>query len=438
MKILPTLNPSMKFLFSLLLFILPLSVHADMYGQLGLNYNFFSQDIAGRDGSRPQARISLHSKEKFTDRLTLKLSPRYWYDGQAEAKNQHHFFDMEEAYIQFEKDAFTAKLGSVQLNWGVTDGFDPAAVIHSYVFWNPLELTALASPGLHMQWGWSDSHLELLVVPDKRSSMLPQQGSRWLPSEIIDEISLNNRVFLLPDQPNFYYLPGVERDKATQWNMGFRYYANLWGLETGLFFFDGAAPTPITGLVITPTQTATQPDGTELITIGNQIGIQPIDFRLQTTGATLVYNFESIILRYSGNYQHTVGRTSNPWMHSHVLGAEISWFSSGRYTTIFEHSMINRSGGGSGSLVTSISQLFDRSYMIAMRYELNDEWSSLISLLYDDIHNDKVYQATISGKLEDALRVELSWLDIVPGGPLTPLGSYNRNDRAQILFTYFF
>ncbi|NQZ18646.1 MAG: hypothetical protein HRT44_05235 [Bdellovibrionales bacterium] len=155
----------------------------DLYGSLKSNYLHFFKDIEGRDGSRPYFQLSLQNREELGKYFSYKFSPYFIYDGLSEVEQQETLFDVDEAYLEFAKDAFSLRLGWLQHNWGVTEGFNPAAVMQSYRVWNPLDLTALPSPSLHATWSWSSSQFEFLSVFRRRPSQLPQANSRFLTDE---------------------------------------------------------------------------------------------------------------------------------------------------------------------------------------------------------------------------------------------------------------
>lgn len=411
----------------------------EIFGSLQSQYLQYAEEIEGRDASRPLFRLSLENKGKLNQYFNYKLQPDFYFDPQSVVDQQKTLFDTKESYIEFVKNIFSLRLGWLQANWGVTEGFDPAGVMQSYRLWNPLSPQSLASPSMHALWGWSSSQFEVFFVFERRKSQLPQANSRWLPDRFIDtEVEVDNSVFVLPSDPRYSYVSYDEVDRARSWNFGLRYYKNLGGLDLSLFFFEGAAPMPLTQIGLTVDSVGTI-DGKDAFFLNQNIRLTPVDYRQKTLGATLVYGLGRSIFRYSGHYQDEIGDllAVPNWQQANVLGWELGVLPSGDLTMLLEYSKIKRAGQ-LNSTASSISRIFDDAYLLGLRYQFNDNWNVLGTFLYDSVFGDQVHSLTLNGKLLDSLSLQLAAVSIQENDISTALAGYTKNDQVSVQLEYFF
>lgn len=411
----------------------------ETYGSLDISYQYFFKEIEGRDPSRPMLTLSVKNSGELNKYWNYKLSPYFSYDGLSEVEEQETLFDVEEAYIEFEKNIFSFKLGWLQQNWGVTEGFDPAAVLQSYRLWNPLDMQALASPSLQATWSWSSSLFEVFMVSQRRKTELPQPKSRWLPEEYIDsELVVDDNIIVLPSDPQYSYASYEQMNKAREWNLGVRYFQTIDSFDFSLFFFEGASPVPLTQIGLTVDSVGVI-DGKDAFFLGQDIQLTPIDYRLRTLGGSTVLSIGRSILRHAWHYQDAVGDNAAvpDWQRANVLAWEFSPLASGKLISLFEYSNVERAGE-LNSTVSSIGRIFDEAYLLGLRYELSEKWSLYGSYLYDSVYGDQVHNITVTGRIRDSLTLKLLWINIEEKDKSTALAGYTKNDQTVINLEYFF
>lgn len=82
----------------------------------------------------------------------------------------------------------------------------------------------------------------------------------------------------------------------------------------------------------------------------------------------------------------------------------------------------------------SLSRMFDRAGMVALRWTPGEKWTVLASALRDFHFVGNLFHAELGYKVADGWKIDLTG-DVLGGASETPLGTYKRNDRATLAVT---
>jgi len=419
----------MKFLIPLLL-LFELA-HADFSGRIELEGQKFLKSLDKKtDEQAAVLRFLPTASAKRKD-----ISFKFTANGEA-ATSQRHF----QGYIQdlfVRKDAgdsiFT--LGFNTYSWGVTDGYNPLDIINPRDFTNPLHAKKMGSFGLHISQTLSSSlQVEALYIPVQTASRLPAEKSRWLPRRVFLPAASDIQV-LLPEHVN-YSIRENEDLNALHHNMGARLLFTEGSREWGLIFFDGMSSTPVirADIKLTPVNLSS---GIRLALDPNIVGT-PVYYRVQTTGASLVWSFESVIVRLQSAYTHV--RSKSDWNDLPSWSQENIWALE-KTTNLGNWSLTGLLQGTYNVRPTSsgssagLTELLDRAIMVGLRASPSLTWESYVFAGMDTKGQGSLVGASISHTMSERTKLELRG-DFLQGPDTSWVGTYRDNDEIFLTFSY--
>ncbi len=408
------------------------SAYADMSGRIELEGQSFLKSL---DKKTDEKSVDL----KFSPEITAKKKNLFFkFTGEAKASSsQRHFQGLvQDLFVRKKtnRDAWT--LGFNTYSWGVTDGYNPLDVINPRDFTDPLHAKKMGSFGAHYSRSLTSSlQMEALYIPVQTASRLPGEHSRWLPRQVYlppgDDMQI-----LLPDR--VHYSIHKNRDlNALHNNFGARLLFTEGSREWGLIFFDGMSSTPIIRADIT-TGTPISLFPVVVLAVDPNIALTPVYYRVQTTGGSLVWSFDSFILRLQSAYTKVRSEAEEQdlpaWSQENVWGFEKNMDIYGiNVTTLLQgtYNLRNKEAGSSSGL----TELLDRAVMLGLRVSPSLSWESYFFAGLDTRGQGSLMGFSLGHTLTESIKLELRG-DFLQGPDSSWIGSYRNNDQIFLNFSY--
>lgn len=363
----------------------------------------------------------------------FRVTPWFYSDPAALSSSERFIFDFNEGAVEGHLGDWTLRAGLNRVAWGVTDVFNPLDVVSARRYTDPLNSEKRPVPSVDIGWESEAWRVEGLYIPVQLESILPGENSRWLPRDIYFRRDTGFASVVLADQFRYYYAGRVEYDDALHGNFGFRLEHHGGHLDWTAIYFQGA---PMAPAIFTPVVTGTL--------IGNvftaqEITLQPVYYRRQTTGLGAVVTLETVIIRLSlATSDRMTGLAALPgWSHSAVLGVEKNIPVGTSTLTVLLQATYNQSEDQADNTVTSLDRIFDRSWLLGLRLATSGDWLFNAAVLYDGAGPGWYEQIQAERKLRDGVSSTLQ-ADFFSGSPETTLGTYRRNGRATVGLRFSF
>ncbi len=395
-------------------------------------------------GVREIYTLSAPGSVRFAKEWKFRFNPELSGDPQNASKAERFFADPREAYMQWQKHPFTFQLGWNTFTWGDTDVFNPLDVVNQHRYQDPLRSEKLGAPSLTARWEHGPWSLEGVYVIRQRKSLLPGENSRWLPRDIYSSESIGSSgiqgTVTLPSNVNYNYSTEAELDHALSNNFGARIKGKFSGLDVSLVGFQGAANAPMVGLSqITVIATSFNSANNINFVVSPNVYLQATYYKIQMAGASFVSVLGDFLLKGESAYTKPVSAKSGIPLKGfdNVLALERGFDVGGNtLTAILEGTYAyHQDPVDNGS--TSLSRMFDRAGILALRYAIGEKWTVLSSFLRDTKYKGNFYRGQVSYLLRDSLTLDLT-ADVIGGETGTPLGTYAKNDRGIFGLEYRF
>ncbi len=226
--------------------------------------------------------------------------------------------EIEEAFLRYDADAFSLRVGQIKHSWGKLDRYQPNDVINPERFSDPLledEATRkIGVPSVELEyflsrsWLPEESSLQVIVVPRYIPFRLPLQGERWFPPNAVPPATF--AVDQSPGPPFEVPLDLETRNTAspafTAENATYaaRFSAHTAGVDYALYYRYGVQTAPVFRLDARADVTPGVDPGVSGTTI-----LSPVFRRNHTWGADLAFTIGDFSLR--GELAYTRGRAFN-------------------------------------------------------------------------------------------------------------------------------
>jgi len=377
--------------------------------------------------------LSAPLSAKWKKWLKFKFTPEAQWDPSNPSVREKSYWDVTEGYAQAQFRPVTLQAGMNVFTWGATDIANPLDIVSPRRFFDPLNSPKLGTPSLALKVDGSPISFEALYIPVQRKSILPGEQSRWLPRQMIRNRSVSTddgpASILLPDPIVYSYADDQDIQAALKNNYGARLLGQFHGLDVSLVAFDGAAVAPATDLSLSGSIVSLKPQ--LVIQADSGVKITPVYFRHRVYGASVVYTLGEFILRAEGSYDLPLtSRADLPaTTTSGVFEVEKS-LSIGKDTiTLIGELTYSHQDAAADNFSTSLSRIFDRAIILAVRYSPTEQISLLASLLHDTEFHGEFAHFEGSYAIRDWVKATLS-ADILGGETGTPIGTYADNDRV--------
>jgi len=379
---------------------------------------------------------------KWKRDFKLKLLPVAQWDPVNLSKRERAWVDLQEGYLQFQKELYVIQLGFNQFTWGVTDVYNPLDGVNPRRYFDPLQSPKMGVASAFLKLDPVPLvSVELIYIPTNRKSQLPGENSRWLPRDYLRNRQVattdGNVTIQLPERMKYRYEKDEVLNQALSNNYGARALFLLPSLDIQVAYFNGAAGSPATGLSLTGSLAKLLPE--IVIEADPDVGIIPIYYRHQFYGGSAVYATGEWIFRYENTFNRPISKRSDLPVasQSHVFEIEKSFLIFKQNFTFLLLGTYSKTSDQASNDSTSLFRLFDKAGILAIRYAPSSKWSSVASLLYDTVKFGKLAHGEVSYLLRDGLRISAMG-DVLAGKPETPVGTYRRNDRVSLGLQYSF
>ena len=370
--------------------------------------------------------------------VKFKIAPVGQADLWNNSTRERSWVDLPEGYGQIQKGPFTLQAGYNNFTWGATDIFNPLDVVSARRFFDPLRASKLGAPAISLKTDVAVLSLDLIYIPKQRKSILPGENSRWLPREVIHTqnfATLNGpATILVPDNLVYSYSADKELDHATDNNFGIHLSGQLPHFDWALMGFNGEAPAPATSITTGATLVSYTPI---VIQANSNITINPIYYRQWVYGGNFVWALGQYIVRGESAFTRPISRDGaiTGIGQEHALEIEHNVQIGKDQVTVIVEGTFSKHEKDSDNSSTSLSRVFDRAAILALRYSPTEKWNFLGSAFYDFLFKGNFFHVEGSYALRDALKLNLS-LDNLNGPDETPIGTYRKNGRVIAGFSY--
>lgn len=380
----------------------------------GLNANF-KLDWSNRKALKVRSDLDLRtdsfskdSKEKF------QFNPRQF------------FFEADTASIQW-------RAGYQTIIPEGPDFLNPADVIHSKSWIDPISPDHLSSLGLSVSQEVDVFHWEVFYIPKQTTAILPGERSPWWPREKRLPIESDDMELQIPDNVQYRVTDSVELNEALRNNFAFRFQVRAESFESQFVYYEGLAQEPYLLADLDATLIATTPQ--LVLLLNSPVHLRPLYFKQRVLAGTFMIPFESWALRGGANWIKPLSDDSRVPGESGtgVLGVEKSFETrKGLVTLILQHAAQKRQAKNQISFLRSI---YENAWSFGFRVPWGDEIQFLGGVIFDTVGKSSVYRVGSSIRLTDSWTSELE-ANLLDGPEDTLLGLYKNHDRFGIGFTF--
>lgn len=376
--------------------------------------------------------LNPHFRWKYLDTWRVIIKPSLVLNPNNNSNEEQTFFDINEAFLRFQKETWSLQLGNTIYSWGVTDGYNPLDVVNQKQYFDPLHSTKLGSPSVLFTQGFDDWDYELIYIPRNREAQLPGAQSRWLPRKVLIPQSPENDLILkLPEELNYSYSTRKNIDSPLDNNLAMRFQYRGSFFDAALSAYEGVSPFPIVQPEVTGVIEQVSPK--TVIRVDPNVALHTKNFRLRQSGLSLVSNQQHYLIKYATSYTQTLGE--DPlllgWTHENIIALEKTFNvgSEGLLIAVLQHSFLNSEKSNDSNL--SMQEVFRRAWMIGGKLSWKEVWNFSFLGLYDSIRGGHFEELSISRRLYDSWTLQLS-SSFIDGPSDTPLGVYGNNDSIGV------
>lgn len=403
---------------------------------------YWSDKTVGPDGKQMRGILSL--KPAYSLRrgrsFRVKLMPSAQWDPSNPSSDERFFWNLPEAYVQWQNLPYTLQAGFNTFTWGDTDVFNPLDVVSARRYFDPFRSEKLGALAVVAKRDFENFFVEAIYIPKQRETLLPGENSRWMPRDIFRVRSISgsgNREarLILPSNLRYSYFPSEELEDALDNNLGLRFKFRFPGFDWTIAAFQGASVSPdvrIRRVRLVPVA-ATAGLTSATFSVDPDVGLRASFYPVRMTGTSFTWVLGDFLVKGAGAYTHVRHRNfdlpARVW--ESVLGLERTFsVGKGSLTALAQGTYVDRNDGLDTSS-TSLARMFDRGLMGALRWAPNEAWAATISYLRDTKYEGSLWHSEATYKITDGWRAKAS-VDLLDGPTETPLGTYKRNDRATV------
>jgi hypothetical protein len=373
---------------------------------------------------------------KFNKRTRITIKPTLRSNLSTKESPENFFFNPKEAYMEVKQSQFRVRLGENTYNWGAMEAYSPLDVVNGRTLFNPLAADKRGAGALDLLFEGKSFQIQALYIPYQARTLLPSTDSRWLPRNLLLNTVSGNDSLLLPPTFDYYYPYSEGITAAVQNNYGFKASARTGDFDFNAVFFEGSAITPQVRPIVTADIISINPN---VLQARSDIGLIPVYYRQQTMGANIVWAPSDLIVRLESSYGKSLSDSTivPPWLWQSALGIEKPTSLGSTSLTIIAQTYYAKNKDPIDNLVSSSNRLFDKAVVLGVRWAYSDDKTFLFSSLYNYKDHSYYLHLNYDWKITDHLKWTIGG-DLLEGDPDTLLGTYNKNDRVTMLFSYFF
>jgi hypothetical protein len=376
--------------------------------------------------------VTLEMSQKYKLRRSLRFQWKVFALTNLSSKSQpeNYYGDVPEAFFEYKKGVSKTKIGMNTVNWGVVDVSSPSDTINTQAIFDPMRTSRQGAPMIDESIGGEAFSLDLIYIPVQRAPQLPSKDSRWLPRDVLINIPFQTFGDLqIPKNMQYEYMRPDTETHALNNNYGAKLSSHLGSLDVQVTAFEGASPSP----KLRP----------QIVTISNvlisPLVLQPVYYRVRTTGVGFVYASEKWIFRGESSYQQTLSQDEllQPWMWSNVLGLETNLDLGSSTMTVLAQYYYSKNPQAADNLIASNYRIFDHTAVAGIRWAYSETLTINLSGVYETGTNGLFAMAGFDQKLTDHLTWGLSWKNF-SAEQEGLIKTYAKNSHGTLDMTYFF
>lgn len=419
----------------LMLSVLPAFSNISTTVTLGSRY--YPQDIQDSEtySFEQNVHLLLNYNENFNHNFRFVASPFVFHNFSSDSRLEQIWVDTDETYLQWRQHPVTFRIGWNHFRYGKLDGFSPMNVVLQQSYRDPLQSKDLAAPSVLIRWESLSSNFDFFFIPRQRQARFPGEDSRWLPREILLNYSTDIGKVILPDNLTYYYLSKEELDHALSNNVGIAFETRQDNFDINALYFRGAAHNPEIGI---KTSLHTITGQTDLIA-DELIGLRPIYYLTETTGANVIWASMLFLLRLETAYINTLSDNEalTPWSWRSGIALEKTIAVGAQSLTVVWEGYYAKHGKTTNNLFSSSQRIFDEATALGVRMALSSSRSLMLTNLYDLNIAGSYWRLSYSDKVFDQIGIEFA-VDLIDAPEESLLGTYNKNDRYSLNLTGYF
>lgn len=405
---------------------------ASFSGQFKSTTDAYQQHLSDKtDDLVPYLQFDSNGKHKFTKSWRTQWRLLALSNLETGHSPENIYVDLPEAYAEKRvAPLFKVRAGMNTVNWGLVDVSSPSDTVNTSALFHPLRTLKRGAPMVQAMWGGETLMLDGIYIPRQQRPLLPAEDSRWLPRQFLLNIDSPYGKILVPEFLEYEYNKPETLDRALSHNYGFKLSSHIDSVDLQLTYFEGAAPTSR----VRPNLTI---DTNPVIIARSPIQLTPLTYRVQTTGAGMVWAREKWIYRLESAYQNTMSDDAilSRWSWASVLAVETSIDVGSRSITILGQYYNTENPKAADNF--SSFRLFDRSAVLGARYPYSDDLTFIFSSLYETKTRGVYWSVGFDSKWTDRMKWGMSWRDFsAPADGI--IKTYERNDHATLDLTYYF
>ena len=172
-------------------------------------------------------------------------------------------FEVDEAFLRYDRGAMRLRVGQIKHSWGVLDRFQPTDVINPESFADPIlsdeEERKIGVPSVEVtlypatEWLPAESALSVVIVPRYIPYRLPRNGERWFPPNAVPPDTYTVPASLVGGSGTGVAVPlSLRTNNASSPSLSFdnasyamRYTAHLGGVDGSLYYYRGVQTAPV-------------------------------------------------------------------------------------------------------------------------------------------------------------------------------------------------
>lgn len=365
----------------------------------------------------------------FNKTFSLKVHPFFQVSTLPKAWGTGVIADPRELYLAADVESFYLRGGFFTLVYEGTDGINPMDIASMKYWGDPLTPLSKASAGIHAGYTGNMVEFEAAYIPNQSPSSLPGEESAWYPRRARFPLRSDEIELLLPSRVDYILLERQDIDHAFLHNYTARLQLRTDYGDAAIAFFEGASDTPLIVPTLDVIPISVSPK--EVYQLQSPLRLTPRHYRRRTVAGLLTVPVGEWIFRASSRYDEPLGSAKRFTTYSgqSVAGVERSFtISDDMVTFILQGSVVE--APESTSLV-SIQDLLDKSVLLAMRWPINDYWTTQLSALRSGSDKSSFYTAQLSRTFATQWSGRVLF-EILEGPPQSVLGIFDQNDRVSL------
>lgn len=414
----------------LAIFFLPFSVFGEARGYIAAeSRSFFSEQPDPVEQHELRLLAEYDNTFSAENYFSLKVHPFFQVSTLPKAWGSDYIADPRELYVAAEVESIYLRGGYFTLVYEGTDGINPMDIA-SMKYWgdvtNPIPK---ASAGLHTGYTGNLFEFEAAYIPNQSPSTLPGEESAWYPRRVRFPLRSEDVEVRLPSQVEYDVRDRQDIDHAFLHNYTARAQIRTDYGDAAAAFFEGAADTPL--IVPTLNVIPIQVSPKQIYQLQSPVILTPKHYRRRTVAGLVTIPVGEWIFRAATRYDQPLGSAKSLTTYSgqSVAGVERSFtISDDLVTFILQGAVVN--APESRSLI-SIQELLDKSVLLAMRWPINDYWTTQLSALGSGSDKSAFYTAQVTRTFQTNWSAKLL-LEILAGPPQSVLGLFDKNDRVSL------